>query len=381
MTLLDDFLPNDDEEYIEPYFAEPSFTDKLYCPVCKKTYPFTEEHFYIQRRRGYNQKKSGVAVCKQCRRRNRTHGSGVADEGENTRIGRVNLDPTFGLNLYDYEAAIALEHLAEGSSLNYIQESIMKWRYEYLKTKELVSKKTFLNAAHRLTPIILRYTLDCCKPRRVDSEIHIDTFYFTRLYNKLDRQTYRIIKSHVENYVTIAVGGHSYAIYGFGVSSNKADSCDGCVKMAMRYTSAAMIDADIKFDGDSSIKLALLKAGVPQSNLISIPKSLLKSHINKAEGLIKILREKGLKKRRFSNLANIFVRVNATFINWNLFETHTLRDGTLNTTVREHLRINAPQSWHELIQNSWRYILSSKELFETYYPRFKRGPKKHKEVS
>jgi len=37
--------------------------------------------------------------------------------------------------------------------------------------------------------------------------------------------------------------------------------------------------------------------------------------------------------------------------------------------------LNAPKDWHELVKNSWRYLISTKECFEKYYPKINRGPK------
>ncbi|MEM3757357.1 MAG: hypothetical protein QXR61_05290, partial [Candidatus Bathyarchaeia archaeon] len=46
-------------------------------------------------------------------------------------------------------------------------------------------------------------------------------------------------------------------------------------------------------------------------------------------------------------------------------------------TLAELLQIEqAPSSWQDLIERSWRYILSNKELFEKYYPNINRGAKR-----
>ena len=348
--------------------------NKIYCPVCEKEYPI--DNFYTVRKTGYNTKYSDYLICKSCNRRRyqklRKKRCENDEESEEERIGRVSLDPVFGLNVCKDELAIIFNGLAEGEKLRKIKSEVEKERFTRRGVREKICSKTIFTVAERLSPIMVRYMVDQCKPRLVDSEILVDTFSFTRFYKYLDENDV-VRKAYWQLYLTVAVGGGSFGIYGFGVSTNKMESCNKCANMVSKYTSGKLRYCKVKFDGDPCIEKALMEAGVHTSNLISIPKEVCRSYVNKAEGLISILRDRGLRKRRYSEQVSIFARMASLFIKWNLFDTHTLHDGLQKTTVREQIQINAPPGWEELIEKSWLYILSNGKLFKIYYPVFKRG--------
>jgi hypothetical protein len=204
----------------------------------------------------------------------------------------------------------------------------------------------------------------------------MDTFHFTRMrYNLiyLDPADYVIKRSYTQHSLSVIIGAYSKAIFGFGVG-NEYESARRCAKMALQYTSNHLPYCNIKFDGSQAIWNALIEAGVPKDHLLSVPKDVCRSHVNECEGLIRILRSKGLSKRDYSFQRDIFLKAAIIFISWNLFENHTLFDGRWSGRLTDLLKIDAPSDWNQLITESWRHVISRGDTFEKYYPHYKRGP-------
>jgi len=353
--------------------------DKIYCPVCDEVLRFSD--FYREERKGYNEKHSLYLRCKKCvkRSRNEKEASTLQEKSKKPRIGRVSCDPCFGLNLYQDELALAFKQLAEGKKLYEIKKNIEKKRIDKLGRYELVCRKTIKKGMRRLTPIIAQYYVDCCKPSYVDAEIFVDTLHFTRFVDYLESCDFidAIRRGYTDYYATIAIGGYSFAWYGFGLSSTEYQSCRKCAMMVKAYTSNTLLRCKIKFDGAESIKKTFLEVGVPKRNLITVPKSICASYTNKIEGFIKTLRMQGLRKRRYSEIVDVYVGLVTKFVEWNLFTEHALRDGTQNTKVKDIIKIiSPPENWLDLIRKSWKYILSNPTSFKKYYPVFNRGPRK-----
>jgi len=344
--------------------------EQLYCPICQRTYKFSAENFRIGERQGYNRKRSKFAVCKHCLRFYR-------EKSGNRKIGIINLDPLFGLNLKVEELALAFQLISENKSMSKICESLEHLRAKKVGTYERISKKTVQYGCYRIAPLIKLYVKDCCRPMFVDRELIIDTFCFTRKSFDLTFDD-TIEKELIQFYVTIIIGGYSTALYGFGVAEDEFDSALKCAKMAKIYTSGVLRECMIKFDDSHKIRKALVRAGVPESHLTSVSKSVCRSYINKVEGIIRILRAHGLKKRRYSTIPGVFTKLVIEFVNWNFFKKHTLFDSRWEGKIFQLLQINGPKNWKELIEDSWQYILSRGDLFKRYYPKFNRGPRKRK---
>lgn len=334
----------------------PKSIGEIYCPTCQRSYPC--ESFITRGKKVFELKTTMYILCKKCRSLKR-------------KSKWISLDPAFGFKLALNELALIFDALAEGETLNEISETLTKNRL----SKDLVQKKTMLHAAYRLAPIIAIYITDCCKPKIIDAILVIDITHFTHKVPVRDEDNiihYKII----QRFVTKIIGRYSKAIYGYGIAASKSASARNCIKMAMNYTSGMLVKCHVKFDGDKEIEAALIEAGIPKENLKSIPKTVYKGGINEIESHFKDVKAK-LKKHRFTSDPSIFVRLTAFFANWNFFERHSLYDGRWEGTLAELLQIEqAPSNWQELIERSWRYILSNKELFEKYYPKINRGQNK-----
>lgn len=339
-------------------FILPATLDKVYCPICQRNYPLTSKCFTFRNKEVFGVKHTTYVLCKNCRNQGR-------------KSSWISLDPAFGFKLTLKELALAFQYLGEGRTLDDISETLSKDR----TNNDVVHKKTIMKAVYRQAPIINRYIADCCKPKIIDEILVIDITHFTHkvpVRNEDNTIYYKI----VQHFVTKIIGRYSKAIYGYGIAASKSASARNCIKMAMNYTSDMLVKCRIKYDGDKEIEAVLIEAGVSKENLISIPKTVYKGGINEIEGYFKDVKAR-LKKHRFKYDPSIFVRLTAFFANWNLFKRHSLFDGRWRGTLAELLHIEqAPLSWQELIERSWRYILSNKELFEKYYPNINRGAKR-----
>jgi uncharacterized protein YbaR (Trm112 family) len=372
MPPFGNYLINTVEDY------SPTIPNEVYCPVCKKSYPLTQKYFTYRERRVFDIKNTDYVECKTCRSRSLSN-------GYKTKVRRISLDPAFGLKLTAEELASALQDMANGYSLNKIAETLTEGRkrepvYKNAHAKlegELICKKTIRDGFYRIAPIIGQYIVDRCKPRIVDEILVFDITHFTHREPVLDDDNivdYKLINRSV---ATIT-GKYSTAIYGYGVAISKITASRKCIEMANKYVPGMLSQCLIKYDGDKDIRKALVEAGGPEKNLISIPKKEYKGGINEIEGFFS--KPKGrLKKHRFRKLPSIYAGMTAFFASWNLFERHTLFDGKWRGTIAELLQIKRPpSSWLELVNISWRYMLTDKTLYEAYYPKTSRGVNKIK---
>lgn len=361
--------------------------DLVYCPVCGQVY--TRDNFYERIRKGYNEKQSMFLICKRCVER--INKERITKNGEypsdaeaklGTKIGRVSLDPFYGLNLYENEAELMLQEMAEGKTLEEIRADVEDFRKQIVGKTEHISKKTLQIACYRIVPILYREVVDCNRPQIIDTTLVMDTFYFTRMRYDLTfiDDDYLVKRDYSKLSATILIGENSKGLFGFGMGQNEYESSKRCVSMALKYTSSMLPRCSIKFDGSSSEERALLEVGIPEGHLISVPKSVCKSYINPVEGAIRALRSLGLGKRAYSLPLSIFIHLTIHFINWNLFQEHVLFDGRWKGRIAELLQIDAPKDWGTLIKNGWHYIISDGELFRKYYPKFNRGPRKEKQI-
>ncbi|MEM3591993.1 MAG: hypothetical protein QW702_07870 [Candidatus Bathyarchaeia archaeon] len=351
-------LPKYGQYFIVENFnlPKPKNISEIYCPTCQISYPC--ELFTIRRKKVFGLKTTTYILCKKCRSLKR-------------KSKWISLDPAFGFKLTLNELALIFHSLAKGETLNEISEVLTENR----PSKDSVQKKTIMQAVYRLAPIVTRYITDCCKPKIIDEFLVMDTTYFTHKVPVRDEDNIIYYKL-IQRFVTNIIGRDSKAIYGYGIASSKSASAKNCIKMAINYTSGMLIKCHVKYDGDMEIEAALKEAGVPKENLIAIPKTVYKGGINEIEGYFKDVRAK-LKKHRFKYDPSIFARLTAFSADWNLFKKHSLFDGKWTGTLAELLQIEqAPSSWQDLIERSWRYILSNKELFEKYYPNINRGAKR-----
>ncbi len=347
----------------------------VYCPVCGQAYPLTRENFYYRERKGYNEKQTLYIKCKKCVERYNKTKTGA--------IGILSLDPFFGLNVNIDEIALMLEEMADGKKLENIRKDLETKRKERVGRREIISKKTLLLATFRSAPIFFRYVLDCCKPKKIDRMMVVDSYNFTRTRYYLeifDDIGWVVRKGYTQHTITIMIGAYTKAIFGFGFGENEYEATRSCGLMAMNYTSGYLQKCLVKFDGSDDEKKALLDVGVQNENLNSVPKSVCRTFINQCEGIIKVLRSKGLGKRLYSLPVSIFMRSAVAFISWNLFQEHVLFDGRWHGKLSELLQIDAPADWKSLLELSWRYILSDEVLYKTYYPKFNRGPKKVNDI-
>jgi len=325
--------------------------DEVYCPRCGRSYPLNGENFIFKRKAVFQLKPSDYVRCKAC------------------KISRwISLDPTFGLKLTLEELAAGFRDLAKSVAKGEIAENLTSKR----ANNELVCRKTVVNGFERLAPMIYRYTIDCCKPRIVDKVLVMDTTYFTRKISILD-ENYVTRRRLAEAYATIMIGQYSKGIYGMGIAYSVSESARQCVTAAMNYTSGALRECKVKYDGDDEIGMELINAGVPKEYLISIPKTEYKGGINEIEEAFSHVKQH-IPKHRFSLKQSIFQALTAFIVQWNFFDKHSLFDGRYYGKIAQLLRIeNAPSDWVTLIQQSWRYIISRGDLFNIYYPKYNRG--------
>ena len=369
-------------ELLEIKFDAPKEIDEIYCPVCRLVYP--ARNFYIFRRKGYNEKYSTYGRCRACAKRYQNMKASACNDfrGADKRIGIVSFDALFGLNLYVDELALMLEKLANDEKLTKVREAIEHKRRQKVGNGEIICKKTLMLACYRVIPIIYRYVVDVCRPKKIDRTLVMDTFHFTRMRHYLkyfpDEADYAVKRGYTQHSVTILIGSFTKGIFGFGFGEGEYKAAKRCVAMAMKYTSEHLPKCIIKFDGSDNERRALLEAGIPPEHLISVSKGECRSYINQCEGIIRALRGKGLGKRAYSLPLSMFLRTTISFVSWNLFTQHTLLDGRWNGKIADLISVEAPTDWNMLIEKSWKYILSKGDLFEKYYPRFGRGPKKIK---
>lgn len=95
-------------------------------------------------------------------------------------------------------------------------------------------------------------------------------------------------KAYWQLYLTVAVGGSSFTVYGFGVS----ESCSECANMVSNYTSGRLRYCKVSLTVTRGIEKAFMEAGAYPSNMISVPKKVFRSYVNKVEGFISILRDR-----------------------------------------------------------------------------------------